>query len=183
MYKDRKDLIMELLIQSEALETLKLRDKDVFYNALDEVLDDPKFIDRYKKNQSKGLAFLKFHDKLDELNIEHEFIDKYEKMKKVKLLYNLADILKELYPFNYEIIIKENENRISLEPYDEKLIKLNNEFITNWEVVLKLIKNKNLNSYMIACDDGIIGDPEKMRNLDSTISKLLQDKKARTEEG
>ena len=63
-----------------------------------------------KEIQSKGLSILKLHDKLNELNIEHEFIDRKLEWEKGKGL----DFTNYICPFDYQIYVEENGNRISL---------------------------------------------------------------------
>lgn len=61
-----------------------------------------------EKIQAKGLSIIKLHEKLKELNIEHEFIDrKIEKDKGLKFKNYIC-------PFDYQIYVEEDGNRISL---------------------------------------------------------------------
>lgn len=116
-----------------------------------------------KKIQQEGLAILKLHDKLNELNIEHEFIDrKGEQIKRIKEK-TAIDTINEICPFDYQIYIEENGNRISLvqSPYTygvtENLIEAynfqNEPVILDHETAAELISKKKLNSYIIAINE------------------------------
>lgn len=108
-----------------------------------------------KKIQDEGLAILKLHEKLDKLNIEHVFINR--KLEKD----NRLDFINYICDFDYQIILYENDNRISLIQngfsygITENLIEVydfNHEpVVLNYEIAAVLIQKKKLNSYIIAC--------------------------------
>lgn len=118
-----------------------------------------------KKIQDEGLAILKLHDKLNELNIEHGFIDRNEERIKMireekSVVRASIDTTKRVYPFDYQILIEENENKISLvqNPFTygvtENLIEAYNfqhePVILDHEMAAALISKKKLNSYIMA---------------------------------
>ena len=113
-----------------------------------------------KKIQNEGLAILKLHEKLNELNVEHEFIDrKEEQIKRIKEKKEI-DTINEVCPFDYQIYIEENGNKISLiqssysygimdnliEAYDFQ----HEPVVLHHETAAELISKKKLNSYIIA---------------------------------
>lgn len=112
-----------------------------------------------KKIQSEGLAILKLHDKLNELNIEHEFIDRKEEQIKV-LKEKEIDVINDICPFDFQIIIKEDGNEISLvqSPFTygitKNLIEVYNfqhePVVLDHDMAAALIYGKKLNSYIIA---------------------------------
>lgn len=126
-----------------------------------------------KKIQSEGLAILKLHDKLNELNIEHEFIDRKLEWEKGKGL----DFTNYICPFEYQIYVEENGNRISLIQsgfsygITENLIEAYNfqhePVVLDHEMAAALISKKKLNSYIIA-------DNEKKDKELEKIKKILQ---------
>jgi hypothetical protein len=146
-----------------------------------------------KKIQNKGLSILKLHEKLNELNIEHEFIDrKEEQIKRIKEKKEI-DIINETFPFDYQIYVEENGNRISLiqSPYSyrvtENLIEAYNfqdEPITlDHEMAAALIHKKKLNSYIIISNEKNTDDLEILKEvLQSLITKKEILKKEKTNE-
>lgn len=130
-----------------------------------------------KKIQSEGLAILKLHEKLNELKIDHEFIDrKEEQIKRIKEKKKI-DVINEVCPFDYQIYVEENDNKISLVqgPYSygitENLIEAysfqHEPVILDHEMAAALISKKKLNSYIIA-------DNEKNDKKLEKIKKILQ---------
>lgn len=127
-----------------------------------------------KKIQSEGLAILKLHDKLNELNIEHEFIDRKEEQIKV-LKEKEIDVINDIFPFDYQIFLEENGNRISLiqSPYSygitKNLIEVYNfqdePVILDHDMAAALIYGKKLNSYIIAVNE----------KTDESIKKIFDD--------
>lgn len=113
-----------------------------------------------KKIQSEGLAILKLHEKLNELNIEHGFIDR--NLKKDKRL----DFTNYINLFDYQILIEENGNSISLIQngfsygIKENLIEAYNfqhePVILDHEMAAVLISKKKLNSYIIAVNEKML---------------------------
>lgn len=124
-----------------------------------------------KKIQSEGLAILKLHDKLNELNIEHEFIDRKLEWEKGKGL----DFTNYICPFDYQIYVEENGNRISLiqSGYSygitKNLIEVYNfqyePVILDHDMAAALIYGKKLNSYIIAVNE----------KTDESIKKIFDD--------
>ena len=113
-----------------------------------------------KKIQQEGLAILKLHEKLNELNIEHEFIDRKEERIKMLKENKEIDIITDIFPFDYQIIIHEDGNEISLVQSNftygitENLIEVYNfqhePIILDHEMAAALISKKKLNSYIMA---------------------------------
>lgn len=151
-----------------------------------------------KKIQDEGLAILKLHEKLNELNIEHEFIDRNEERIKMireekSVVKASTDTIKKVYPFDYQILIEENGNRISLiqSPYSygitENLIEAYNfqhePVVLNFETAVALISKKKLNSYIIIINEKNTDDLEKLKEiLQSLITKKEILKKEKTNE-
>lgn len=128
-----------------------------------------------KKIQSEGLAILKLHEKLNELNIEHGFFDrKEEQIKRIKEK-KAIDVINEVCPFDYQILIEEDGNRISLiqSPYSygitKNLIEIYNfqqePVVLDHEMAAALIYGKKLNSYIIAVNE----------KTDESIKKIFDD--------
>lgn len=116
-----------------------------------------------KKIQSEGLAILKLHEKLNELNIEHGFFDrKEEQIKRIKEK-KAIDVINEVCPFDYQIHIEEDDNRISLiqSPYSygitKNLIEAYNfqqePVVLDHEMAAALLSKKKLNSYIIVVNE------------------------------
>lgn len=124
-----------------------------------------------KKIQSEGLAILKLHEKLNELNIEHEFIDRKLEWEKGKGL----DFTNYICPFDYQIYVGENDNKISLiqSGYSygitENLIEAYNfqhePVVLNFETAVALISKKKLNSYIIIINEKNTDDLEKFKKV------------------
>lgn len=116
-----------------------------------------------KKIQSEGLAILKLHDKLKELNIEHEFIDRKEEQIKVLKEKKEIDTINEVCPFDYQILIEEDGNEISLIQsffsygITKNLIEVYNfqhePVVLDHDMAAALIYKKKLNSYIIVVDE------------------------------
>ena len=127
-----------------------------------------------KKIQAEGLAILKLHDKLNELNIEHEFIDRKEEQIKV-LKEKEIDVINDICPFDFQIIIKEDGNEISLvqSPFTYGIIKnlievynfQDEPVILDHDMAAALIYGKKLNSYMVAVNE----------KTDESIKKIFDD--------
>ena len=123
--------------------------------------------DFIKKIEKEGLSILKLHDKLIELNINHEFIDRHaEETKRIKD-NKILDIINEYNPFDYQILIRENNKEISLIQFfysygiTQNLIEVYNFYdepiMLDCEHAAELIINKKLNSYIIA-SNAVIND-------------------------
>lgn len=128
-----------------------------------------------KKIQSEGLAILKLHQKLNELNIEHEFFDRKEEQIKRTKEKKEIDRINNIYPFDYQIFLEENGNRISLiqSPYSygitKNLIEIYNfqyePVVLNFETAVALISKKKLNSYIIIINEKNTDDLEKLKKV------------------
>lgn len=126
-----------------------------------------------KKIQQEGLAILKLHEKLNELNINHEFIDRKE--ERIENDKKMSDIINNLVPFDYQIYVEENGNKISLiqSPYSyeitENLIEAYNfqhePVVLNFETAVALISKKKLNSYIIIINEKNTDDVEKFKKV------------------
>jgi len=129
-----------------------------------------------KKIQDEGLAILKLHQKLNELNIEHGFFDRKEeqiersKEKKAIDIIKAIAIINDMCPFDYQILIEENGNQLSLvqSPFsygiNQNLIEVYNfqhePVVLDHEIAAELIEKKKLNSYIIAVNDKTDEDME-----------------------
>ena len=128
-----------------------------------------------KKIQEKGLAILKLQEKLEELNIEHVFINR--KLEKD----NRLDFTNYLCPFDYQIYVEENGNRISLiqSGYSygitENLIEAYNfqhePVILDHEMAAELISKKKLNSYIIVYNEKNDEELDKLREVLQLLTK------------
>jgi hypothetical protein len=132
-----------------------------------------------KKIQDEGLAILKLHDKLNELKIDHEFFDrKEEQIKRIKDK-KAIDVINDICPFDYQIYIEENGNRISLiqSPYSygvtENLIEAYNfqdePIVLHDETAAELISKKKLNSFIIIIKEKNTDDLEKLKEIWQSI--------------
>lgn len=148
-----------------------------------------------KKIQDEGLAILKLHEKLNEVNINHEFIDRNEERIKMireekSVVKASTDTIKKVYPFDYQILIEENDNQISLvqSPFSygitENLIEAYNfqhePVVLDHEMAAVLINKKKLNSYIIAVNEKNVEELEKLQEiLQSLITKkeILKEEK------
>lgn len=139
-----------------------------------------------KKIQSEGLAILKLHEKLNELNIEHEFIDrKEERIKMIReeksVVKASTDTIKKVYPFDYQIYVEENGNKISLiqSPYSygitKNLIEAYNfqyePVVLDREMAAVLINKKKLNSYIIAVNEKNVEELEKLQEILQSLNE------------
>lgn len=124
----------------------------------------------FEKKQDEGLAIVKLHDKLNELNINHEFIDRKKEEENLYEEQIKRIIVNHIYPFDLQILIMENGNKISLvqSPFSygitENLIEVYNfqhePVILDDEMAAELISKKKLNSYIIAVNDKTDEDME-----------------------
>lgn len=134
-----------------------------------------------KKIQSEGLAILKLHQKLNELNIEHEFFDRKEEQIKRTKEKKEIDRINNIYPFDYQIFLEENGNRISLiqSPYSygitKNLIEAYNfqhePVILDHEMAAVLINKKKLNSYIIAVNEKNVEELEKLQEILQSLNE------------
>lgn len=132
-----------------------------------------------KKIQSEGLAILKLHEKLNELNIEHEFIDRKE--ERIETDKKMSDIINNLVPFDYQIYVEENGNRISLiqSPYSYGITKnlieaynfMDEPVVLDHEMAAVLINKKKLNSYIIAVNAKNVEELEKLQEILQSLNE------------
>lgn len=119
--------------------------------------------------QKEGLAIIELHEKLNELNIKHTFVDR--KRKRIAIIKKdtglksekLIDAINDTTPFDYQITLKEDGNRISLiqTPYsygvEENMIEVynfNHEPIAlTCNAAIDLICNKKLNERIIKINE------------------------------
>jgi hypothetical protein len=137
-----------------------------------------------KKIQNEGLAILKLHDKLNELKIDHEFFDrKEEQIKRIKDK-KAIDVINDICPFDYQIYIEENGNRISLiqSPYSygimENLIEAYNfqdePIVLHAEAAAELIHKKKLNRFIIIIKEKNTDDLEKLKEIWQSLKEDKQ---------
>lgn len=136
-----------------------------------------------KKIKEKGLSIIKLHEKLNELKIEHEFIDRKEEQIKVLKEKKEIDVINGICPFDFQILIEENGNTISLVQSQftygikENLIEAYNfqhePVVLNHEMAAELISKKKLNSYIIIANEKNDKELEKIKE----ILQLLVEKK------
>lgn len=140
-----------------------------------------------KKIQDEGLAILKLHDKLNELNINHEFIDRKKeqiersKEKKAIDIIKAIAIINDMCPFDFQILIEENGNKMSLvqSPFsygiNQNLIEVYNfqhePVVLDHEMAAVLIEKKKLNSYIIAVKDKTDEDMEDANKWIHTLNQ------------
>lgn len=134
-----------------------------------------------KKLQDEGLAILKLHEKLNELNIEHVFIDRKEEKIKREKEKKAIDFINDTWVFEYQIILYENGNEISLiqSPMSygirENLIEVYNfeqePVVLDYEMTAVLISKKKLNSYIIACNEKNVEELEKLKEVLQVLAK------------
>lgn len=119
--------------------------------------------------QKEGLAIIELHEKLNELNIKHTFVDRKQKqitmIKKDAELNKeeLIDAINDTIPFDYQITLKENGNRISLiqSPYsygvEKNIIEVYNfqhePIVLTYNATVDLIRNKKLNERIIKINE------------------------------
>lgn len=118
---------------------------------------------------------MKLHDKLNELNIEHEFIDRKEEQIKMAKEKKAIDVINEICPFDYQIYVEENGNRISLIQsgfsygITENLIEAYNfqhePVVLDHEMAAALIHKKKLNSYIIISNEKNTDDLEILKEV------------------
>lgn len=134
-----------------------------------------------KKIQNEGLAILKLHEKLNELNIEHEFFDRKEEQIKRTKEKKEIDRINNIYPFDYQIFLEENGNRMSLiqSPYSygitKNLIEIYNfqyePVILDHDMAAVLINKKKLNSYIIAVNEKNYKELEKIKKIFQSLNE------------
>ena len=126
--------------------------------------------DILRRLQKEGLAIIELHEKLNELNIKHTFVDR--KQKQITMIKKedtglkreeLINAINDMTPFDYQITLKENGNRISLiqSPYSygvtNNIIEVYNfqhEPITlTCNAAVDLIRNKKLNERIIKINE------------------------------
>lgn len=136
-----------------------------------------------KKIQDEGLAILKLHQKLNELNIEHGFFDRKEEQIKRTKEKKEIDIINDICPFDFQILIEENGNQLSLvqSPFsygiNQNLIEVYNfqhePVVLDHEIAAELISKKNLNSYIIVINEKT---DEKFEKIKEMLKPFREDK-------
>lgn len=119
--------------------------------------------------QKEGLAIIELHEKLNELNIKHTFVDR--KQKQITMIKKdtgvkreeLIDTINDITPFDYQILIEENGNRISLiqslYSYEvtKNMIEVYNfqyePIVLTCNAAVDLICNKKLNERIIKINE------------------------------
>lgn len=113
------------------------------------------------KLQKEGLDIIKLHERLEEAQIEHIFVDRRAEqieMSKVKNEDKVLELVNDMIPFDYQILIEENGHELSLVQssfsygIDNNMIEIWNfslEPITlNYADAFEFIKCKCLNKYI-----------------------------------
>jgi len=126
--------------------------------------------DILRRLQKEGLAIIELHEKLNELNIKHTFVDR--KQKQITMIKKedtglkreeLINAINDTTPFDYQITLKENGNRISLiqSPYSygvtNNMIEVYNfqhePIILTCNAAVDLIRNKKINERIIKINE------------------------------
>jgi hypothetical protein len=126
--------------------------------------------DILRRLQKEGLAIIELHEKLNELNIKHTFVDR--KQKQITMIKKedtglkreeLINAINDMTPFDYQITLKENGNRISLiqSPYSygvtNNIIEVYNfqhePIILTCNAAVDLIRNKKINERIIKINE------------------------------
>jgi hypothetical protein len=115
----------------------------------------------FDKLQKEGFNIIKLHERLEEAQIEHIFVDRRVEqieMSKVKNEDKVLELVNDMIPFDYQILIEENGHELSLiqSSYsygiDNNMIEIWNfslEPITlNYADAFEFIKHKCLNKYI-----------------------------------
>jgi hypothetical protein len=115
----------------------------------------------FEKLQKEGFNIIKLHERLEEAQIEHIFVDRRAEqieMSKVKNEDKVLELVNDMIPFDYQILIEENGHELSLiqSSYsygiDNNMIEIWNfslEPITlNYADAFEFIKHKCLNKYI-----------------------------------
>ena len=126
--------------------------------------------DFIKKNQNEDLSIFKLHEKLNELNIEHEFIDRFKEIRNIIDDKKELDNISEFHTFDYQILIEENNEKISLVQSNfsygitENMIEIYNfvdePIVLDYKHIAELIRINMLNKYIIAVNALIEIDAE-----------------------
>jgi hypothetical protein len=115
----------------------------------------------FEKLQKEGFNIIKLHERLEEAQIEHIFVDRRAEqieMSKVKNEDKVLELVNDMIPFDYQILIEENGHELSLiqSSYsygiDNNMIEIWNyslEPITlNYADAFEFLKHKCLNKYI-----------------------------------
>jgi hypothetical protein len=115
----------------------------------------------FEKLEKEGFNIIKLHERLEEAQIEHIFVDRRAEqieMSKVKNEDKVLELVNDMIPFDYQILIEENGHELSLiqSSYsygiDNNMIEIWNyslEPITlNYADAFEFIKHKCLNKYI-----------------------------------
>jgi hypothetical protein len=126
------------------------------------------------------------HERLEEAQIEHIFVDRRAEqieMSKVKNEDKVLELVNDMIPFDYQIYIEENGNKISLIQsffsygITKNLIEVYNfqhePVVLDHEMAAVLIRKNKLNSYIIAVNEKNVEELEKLQEI---LQSLKEDK-------
>lgn len=115
----------------------------------------------FENLQKEGLNIIKLHERLEKAQIEHIFVDRRAEqieMTKVKNEDKVLELVNDMIPFDYQILIEENGHEISL-VQSSYTYGIDNNMIEIWNFYLepitldhidafKFIKHKCLDKYI-----------------------------------
>jgi hypothetical protein len=140
----------------------------------------------FEKLQKEGFNIIKLHERLEEAQIEHIFVDRRAEqieMSKVKNEDKVLELVNDMIPFDYQIYIEENGNKISLIQsffsygITKNLIEVYNfqhePVVLDHEMAAVLIRKNKLNSYIIAVNEKNVEELEKLQEI---LQSLKEDK-------
>jgi hypothetical protein len=137
----------------------------------------------FEKYQKEGFNIIKLHERLEEAQIEHIFVDRRAEqieMSKVKNEDKVLELVNDMIPFDYQILIEENGHELSLiqSSYsygiDNNMIEIWNyslEPITlNYADAFEFIKHKCLNKYIYLVNKLMYSD--NIENIDQIRDEI-----------
>jgi hypothetical protein len=137
----------------------------------------------FEKLQKEGFNIIKLHERLEEAQIEHIFVDRRAEqieMSKVKNEDKVLELVNDMIPFDYQILIEENGHKLSLiqSSYsygiDNNMIEIWNyslEPITlNYADAFEFIKHKCLNKYIYLVNKLMYSD--NIENIDQIRDEI-----------
>jgi hypothetical protein len=137
----------------------------------------------FEKLQKEGFNIIKLHERLEEAQIEHIFVDRRAEqieMSKVKNEDKVLELVNDMIPFDYQILIEENGHELSLiqSSYsygiDNNMIEIWNyslEPITlNYADAFEFIKHKCLNKYIYLVNKLMYSD--NIENIDQIRDEI-----------
>jgi hypothetical protein len=140
----------------------------------------------FEKLEKEGFNIIKLHERLEEAQIEHIFVDRRAEqieMSKVKNEDKVLELVNDMIPFDYQIYIEENGNKISLIQsffsygITKNLIEVYNfqhePVVLDHEMAAVLIRKNKLNSYIIAVNEKNVEELEKLQEI---LQSLKEDK-------